>query len=168
MKRAARLLLDLAITVLAVASAVLVSGILGLNREVLRLTTVSMHLPLFFPSLVFFLLPVTQICRSKLRKWPALCVVAGAFGGLVAGLAAWVTGAFATEYGVGTLVKNWQYYGGVATAGVALLVAMKTSTWIYGLVAVAVGLVLEKVFRRFVAQEEEVRSECSNREVSTR
>ncbi len=150
MKRAARLLLDLAITASAVASAVFVFGVFGLNREVLRLTTVRMHLPLFFPVLVFLLLPVTHICRSKLRRRPALCIVAGAFGGLVAGLSAWVTSAFATEYGVGTLVKNWQYYGGAATAGAALLVAVTTATWLYGLVAVAAGMVLEKVFRRFV------------------
>lgn len=168
MKRAVQLLVALSITASAVACAVLILGVLGFNREVLRQTTVSMHLPLFFPALVLFLLPMTQICRSKLRRRPALCIVAGAFGGLVAGVAAWVTGAFATEYGVGTLVNNWQYYGGAATAGVALLVAVKTSTWIYGLVAVAVALVLEKVFRRFVAHEVEVGGDWSNREDSTK
>ena len=168
MNRAIQHLLELAITVSAVASAVFVLGVFGFNREVLRLTTVSMHLPLFFPALVFLLLPVTHICRSKLRRRPALCIVAGAFGGLVAGLGAWVISALATEYGSDTLANSLQHFGGAATAGVALWVAVKTCTWIYGLMAVAIGLVLEKMFRRFAAQKEGVRSECSNREVSTK
>ncbi len=166
MKRAAQRLLELVITVSAVASAVLVLGVFGFNREVLRFTTVRMQLPLFFPALVFFLLPVTQFCRSKLRRRPAVCIVAGAFGGLVAGLAAWVTSAFGTEYGAVTLANSLRHFGGEATAGAALLVTVKTSTWTYGLVAVAVGLVLEKVFRRSVA--EGVCRDCSNREVSTK